>query len=172
MGKTVKIKHQAIEIVLPRPEAQNVRSESGKVKSLAQLRQEALALTGVPAGHTLEDNLQFDAFMLYNRNFRHRCFGWHTPNGGSRDKREAMQLKGQGVVSGITDLIFMTHGARIIFVELKVGHHRHDPNQALFARKALDYDFDDVYICGTLRELAALLCHIFDVDPRTLTFVS
>jgi hypothetical protein len=173
MAKTVKIKHQAIELNLPRPEAQYVRSVSGNVKTLAELWQESLALNLVPSGHQLEDDLQFDAYsLLWNLNFRHLCFAWHTPNGGSRDKREAVQLKGQGVRSGVPDLMLMTHGGRMIFVELKVGHHRHDPNQALFARKALDYGFADVYICGTLAELAALLCHIFDVSPSTLTFVS
>ena len=168
--KTVKKKHAPIDFKLPTAAELVVTSVSGKSATLAELRALALTLTNVPSGHALEDDLQADAFMMYKDNFRQVCYGWHTPNGGHRDEREAVQLKGQGVVSGVPDLMFMTHGFRMIFVELKCGHYRYDPNQALFARKALDYGFADVFLCGTLREVAALLCHIFDIVPSSLIF--
>lgn len=43
---------------------------------------------------------------------------WHTPNGGSRDKREAAKLKAMGVVPGIPDLI-MLYAGKTYGLELK-----------------------------------------------------
>jgi len=166
--KTVKKQHAPVAFNLPAAQAQIVRSESGKEKTVAQIRSEALRITSMPKTHTHEDNLQYDVYSLWNLNFRDRSFAWHTPNGGSRDKAEAMQLKGQGVRSGVPDILIMTRKARMLFIELKNGHHRYDPNQALFAHKAFSYGFEDVFICGSLTEVAALLCHIFDVAPDTL----
>ena len=41
------------------------------------------------------------------------------PNGGSRDGREAMNLKTQGVLAGMPDLIILLPSAETIFIEMK-----------------------------------------------------
>jgi|SRR5690606_5516139 len=48
-----------------------------------------------------------------------RCL-FHVPNGGSRNKIEAMQLKASGVIAGIPDLLFVWGGAVHAF-ELKTS---------------------------------------------------
>lgn len=57
------------------------------------------------------------------------------PNGGSRDGREAMNLKTQGVLAGMPDLIILLPSGEAIFIEMKakagiisavqvgIGHH-------------------------------------------------
>jgi hypothetical protein len=166
---TQKIKHERLDLQLPAPERVTVVSVSGKLKTLAQIRYEARLLAHIPDNQQSEDDLQHDAYtLLWNKNFRLLCYAWHTPNGGERDPREAQKFKGMGVRAGIPDLVFMTHGARVIFIELKLRHYRREPDQELFERKARDFGFEDCYCCGTLREVAALLCHIFDRDPFSL----
>ena len=166
-----KIKHARVDFGLPAAEAQNVRSVSGKIKTAAQLRLEAKSLTSMPASHNLEDSLQFDAYsVIWNLNFRDKCYGWHTPNGGNRDAQEAVKFRGMGVKRGVPDLIFLMATARVIFIELKLGHYRREADQELFEHKARLFGFTDVYTCGTLREVAALLCHLFDMPPNELVF--
>ena len=43
---------------------------------------------------------------------------WHTPNGGSREVVEAVNLKRMGTLSGVPDLFFFS-GGRLAGVELK-----------------------------------------------------
>jgi hypothetical protein len=53
-----------------------------------------------------ESAMQADIFQYFWNNYpvtRRRLF--HVPNGGSRNKVEAVRLRAQGVVKGITDLI-------------------------------------------------------------------
>ena len=41
-----------------------------------------------------------------------------VPNGGTRGAREASGLKAEGVLSGVSDLIILTHG-KTLFLEMK-----------------------------------------------------
>ena len=46
---------------------------------------------------------------------------WHTPNGGKRDIRTAVEMKRQGVVAGVGDLSFLHKG---IYYELELKAER------------------------------------------------
>jgi hypothetical protein len=74
------------------------------------------------------------------------CFQWawntypdtrrllaHVPNGSSRNKIEAMQLKSSGVVPGVHDLFFYWKG-QLYWFELKVGTNKQSPEQTLFGK--------------------------------------
>lgn len=54
---------------------------------------------------------------------------FHIPNGGSRDAREASNLKVQGVLAGVPDLCIVLPGARTIWVEMKAKGGRVSLNQ-------------------------------------------
>ncbi len=45
---------------------------------------------------------------------------FHVPNGGSRNKLEAINLKRMGTVAGIPDLVVL-HDERAFFIEMKLG---------------------------------------------------
>jgi len=68
---------------------------------------------------------------------------FHVPNGGSRNKAEAANLKQQGVKAGVPDIVLpvargLYHG---LFIEFKVGTNKLTPEQHdwLEALKAEDY---------------------------------
>lgn len=66
-----------------------------------------------------------------------------VPNGGSRNIREARNLKMQGVTAGVSDLIILLH-KKIYFVELKNpnGKGRQSPAQREFEEKVTALGFD------------------------------
>lgn len=46
----------------------------------------------------------------WNNHPQTRKLLFHVPNGGSRNKAEAMQLKSSGVIAGVPDLLFVWAG--------------------------------------------------------------
>jgi hypothetical protein len=44
---------------------------------------------------------------------------FHVPNGGARDAREAANLKVQGVLAGIPDLVIVCPFGEIVWIEMK-----------------------------------------------------
>ena len=52
-------------------------------------------------------------------NLAQRPVVFHVPNGGSRDAREASNLKVQGVLAGIPDLFIMMPMGEVIIIEMK-----------------------------------------------------
>lgn len=89
------------------------------------------------------------------------CFQWvwnhypatrfclfHVPNGASRNKIEATQLKASGVVKGVHDLLFYWKGQLYCF-ELKVGNNQQSPEQiawgaAMMAQGAICKEVRDI----------------------------
>lgn len=51
---------------------------------------------------------------------------YHVPNGGKRGKREAIDLKRQGVKPGVPDLCIpiASHGYHGLYIELKYGNNK------------------------------------------------
>lgn len=56
---------------------------------------------------------------------------FHIPNGGSRNKMEAANLKRQGVKAGVPDLCFPValRGYHGLFIEMKAGKNKTTENQ-------------------------------------------
>lgn len=71
-----------------------------------------------------ESKLQQEIYNYYQNNF---CLKHHeprgmifsVPNGGTRNKLEAMTLKATGLLPGVSDLICILPTGKILFVELK-----------------------------------------------------
>lgn len=71
-----------------------------------------------------ESKLQQDIFNWYQNNY---CLKFHEPrgmifsipNGGTRNKLEAMTLKSTGLLAGASDLIVILPSGKILFIELK-----------------------------------------------------
>jgi hypothetical protein len=61
-----------------------------------------------------------------------------VPNGGSRNLREAMRLKEQGVVSGVSDLILLKPNSQYssLCIEMKADKGRQTGNQKHFQKVA------------------------------------
>jgi hypothetical protein len=72
---------------------------------------------------------------------RRRCpgvFVAHVPNGGSRHKREAMNLKREGVVAGVPDLLIIGPTGRVGFLEVKRPGGTLSYGQVVFKRQCLE----------------------------------
>ena len=57
-----------------------------------------------------------------------------VPNGGTRNVREAAQLKKEGALAGVADLIIVIEGA-VLFVEMKTKGNKQQDSQILFQMK-------------------------------------
>ncbi len=74
-----------------------------------------------------EHNLQVACVKWFRYQFPHFAdLLWATPNGGSRNKLEAIRLKAEGVKAGVPDLFLCIakgkyHG---FFIEMKVGRNK------------------------------------------------
>lgn len=81
---------------------------------------------------------------------------WHTPNGGLRHPKVAMQLVEMGVVAGIPDLIILGPDKRIIFVEIKAKKGRLTEGQLKIKAWSDKYGVP-FYVVKTLDEVT-LMC--------------
>lgn len=73
-----------------------------------------------------------------------------TPNGGTRNAREAVQLKREGVLAGVSDLIVVIENA-VLFVELKTKHNKQQESQVAF-QKAVERLGHTYVVCHSLQE--------------------
>ena len=93
-------------------------------------------------------------FRLRYRRY-HNLF-WATPNGGTRLTLEAITLKKEGVLPGVSDLSLMVpnkdyHG---YFIELKVGKNTQSENQKNFEKavRSMGYKYDVIRDFDTFKE--------------------
>jgi hypothetical protein len=78
-----------------------------------------------------------------------------VPNGGKRNKREAMNLKASGVVPGIPDMICVYKGVPV-GIELKVGSNGPSDDQ-LEVHEKWDEHGMRVYVIWTFEEFKLII---------------
>lgn len=83
---------------------------------------------------------------------------YHCPNGGTRNKLEAANLKRQGVKAGVPDLFLPVsrnnkHG---LFLEMKVGRNKCTDNQKKWIRKLLEQGYE-VKVCYSCEEAIQII---------------
>jgi hypothetical protein len=85
---------------------------------------------GVNMKNQYEAREQTKLFNLCRLTHKHE-FLFHIPNGGSRNKIEARNLKLQGVKSGVPDLFYPVPNAKHhgLFIEMKYGKNKPTKNQ-------------------------------------------
>lgn len=76
-----------------------------------------------------------------------------VPNGGSRNVLEASNLKKQGVLAGVSDLIFLKSSGSFssLCIEMKVGKNGQTTHQKDF-QKAVEQEGGKYIICRSLEE--------------------
>ena len=74
---------------------------------------------------------------------------FHIPNGGSRNFKEAMNLKKQGVKAGVMDLFLPVakNGKHGLWIEMKYGKNKLTPKQNIwyFSMKEQGYEVEVCY---------------------------
>lgn len=73
----------------------------------------------------------FQWAMWHAQRFPELDLLYHVPNGGKRDKKEAVSLKRQGVKAGVPDLVLPVgrNGYFGLYIEMKVGKNKTTVNQ-------------------------------------------
>lgn len=79
-----------------------------------------------------------------------------VPNGGSRDAREACNLKTQGVLAGIPDLGILCPGGRTVWIEMKAEDGRVSAMQAELHPHIAALNYDMIVAYSAEEALAAL----------------
>lgn len=112
-----------------------------------------------------EDILQAEIVKWYNNNY---CLNYHknrgvifsVPNGGNRNKTEAMKLKATGLLAGVSDLIVILPNSKVLFVEVKFGNNKQQQNQIEFQEKieSLNHKYYVVYSLEQFKNI--VLCSI------------
>lgn len=88
------------------------------------------------------------------------CFS--VPNGGSRNAIEAANLKREGALAGVADLIVAIQG-KVIFIEMKASKGRQSQNQLDFEKKVKLLGFEYV-ICRSLMEFISIIENIIKTN--------
>jgi len=98
-----------------------------------------------------ESNFQITAAIFLDSC---RIIWFHPPNGGSRNAREAANLKKQGVKPGVPDIIIMEarKGFHGFVIELKVGRNKPSPYQLIMLKNLKDRGYK-VLLTYSLDEL-------------------
>jgi hypothetical protein len=95
----------------------------------------------------IEDQHQAEIIRWYNNTF---CLKHHNPrgiifsvpNGGSRNKVEAMTLKATGLLAGVSDTILILPNGKLIFCEVKTETGSQSPEQIEFQKRVEAFRFE------------------------------
>lgn len=81
-----------------------------------------------------------------------------VPNGGYRSRFEAAILNGEGVVSGVSDLILLIPSNRYasLCIEMKSGRNRQTDNQKAF-QAAVEATGNKYVVCRTFDEFVKII---------------
>lgn len=99
-----------------------------------------------------ENKIQAECYRWANNNY---CLSIHTPqcqifsvpNGGTRNRIEALTLQATGLKAGVSDLIALFPNGLCVFFELKAEGGKQKPKQIEFetAVKNLGFNYHLVY---------------------------
>lgn len=101
----------------------------------------------------------FQYFWNYHPVTRKRIF--HVPNGGSRNKIEAVQLRAQGLIAGVPDLIVLWEG-KMYGIELKVEGGKLSDAQKKLHEVWLNTGIK-VFVCWSFEEAKQIIKNIFSI---------
>ena len=107
-----------------------------------------------------ESKIQQQIFIWFNNNFclKHhnpRSIIWSVPNGGTRNKIEAIILKATGLLPGVSDLILI-HLGKVVFVEVKTPIGKQSVQQIDFEQRIKNNGFE-YHLVRSLDEFKQIL---------------
>lgn len=108
-----------------------------------------------------ESKLQQEIFNWYSNNY---CLKFHNPrglifsipNGGTRNKLEAITMKATGLLAGASDLIVITPNGKLMFVELKNETGLQSDKQKDFQNRVSDLGFE-YHLIRSIEEFKLLI---------------
>ena len=93
-----------------------------------------------------EDRIQQECYLWFHNTYPHlRGLLFAVPNGGARAAQEAKKFKLTGVVSGVSDMLFMYQG-KTYCLELKTEKGYQSKNQKKWQDTVVNEGFDYIII--------------------------
>lgn len=110
----------------------------------------------------------FQWAMWNTQKFPELSLLYHVPNGGRRDKKEAVSLKRQGVKAGVPDLFLPVarDGYFGLYIELKVGRNKTTDLQKKWIKDLIEQGYI-VEVCYGWQEAKELI-EEYLMRPRTI----
>lgn len=109
-----------------------------------------------------EEALQQKCYLFFHNTFPElRGLLFAVPNGGVRSAREGMKLKLTGVVSGVSDLIFLYRG-KAYLIELKRDDKATQSKNQIDWQKKVEQQGFEYYLINTLVDFKALIFRLTD----------
>ena len=92
-----------------------------------------------------EAKIQQEIFIWYSNNYcrlsqQNRGIIFAVPNGGTRNKMEAITLKATGLLAGVSDLIVI-HKENVLFIEVKTEIGKQSKEQIDFENRIKENGF-------------------------------
>lgn len=112
-----------------------------------------------------EDLLQADCFAWFQHYLRNEGFLAAIPNGGFREKAEAIKLVATGVRKGFSDLILILPGKNAYFLEAKNRKVFIDPDQVIFRQKVEAFGFQ-YFMFNTFNQFRCLIQHLIEIPEE------
>lgn len=112
-----------------------------------------------------EDLLQADCFAWFQHYLREEAYLAAIPNGGQRNKLEAMKFKATGTRAGIADMFLMSENAQFFWIELKNKKDYIDPEQAKFKERAEGFGFS-YYMVNTFNQFRCLVQYLLNIPEN------
>lgn len=104
-----------------------------------------------------EQTALFQWAMIARQEHKELELLYHVPNGGRRDKREAVSLRRQGVKAGIPDIVLPVarDGFFGLYIELKFGKNKTSSIQDVWIRRlrGMNYKVEVCYGWVAAREV-------------------
>ncbi len=106
-----------------------------------------------------EQQVIFEWAVLHYK--KYPCLEWccfSVPNGGSRHKLEAYNLKKQGAKSGVSDILLLVPrgGYHGLCLELKVGKNKATDNQKMFLQEMKKQGYYTIVCYGALESIETI----------------
>jgi hypothetical protein len=101
-----------------------------------------------------ENLLQAEIYKWYHNNYclktsENRGLIFSIPNGGTRNKLEALTLKSTGLLKGASDMVLIFPNGKLIFLELKIEKGIQSEEQKEFENRVNKLGFE-YYLIRTL----------------------
>lgn len=129
-------------------------------------QKKAAAMDAISCKHyESEDLLQADCYKWFQHYLRKEGFLAAIPNGGERNKIEAMKLMATGVRRGASDLFLVLPGKKIFWLEAKNRKVFIDPDQVIFKETVEDFGFE-YFMFNTFNQFRCLIQYVMNIPEN------
>lgn len=114
---------------------------------------------------SIEDKIQEEIVKYFNNNYcllhhEPRFLIFSIPNGGTRNKIEAMKLIGTGLLPGASDLILQLPYPEMYYIEVKTDKGNQSPEQKKFQERVTKLGYQYILV----RSLKDFVDFLYSID--------